>query len=132
MSEPERPSNREKGADNLSRLKQWLDAVTKIPDRNGTANISAIAVASGVDRQVLYRPEAREMITQAVAEKGLGMPDQPRPGTEGDVPAWALRRIHELEQQLTVARVENQDLRRRLRSYEALDRHLAETGMLPR
>lgn len=126
-------SNREVGAENLETLRRWLERAEGIPERHGSANISAIAVAAGLDRQVLYRPAAREMIAKAVAEKGLGMPDQERAdGAEGEDLARANRRIHELEQQLAAAKAELHDLRRRLRRYEHLEIHLAETGMLPR
>lgn len=126
-----RKSNQEIAADNLGKLRDWLGKAEELPARGSNANISAIALGAGVDRQALYRDEAREMIKLAVQEKGLEMPNQQRAGA-GDVPAWATQRIHELEQQLAVAKVENSDLRRRLRRYDALDRHLSETGMLPR
>lgn len=125
-------SNREIGAENLSKLQQWLDAADVIPERRGNVNISAIALATGLDRQVLYRDEAKEAIRGAVAKKGLGMPAQQRaPGGEA-LPAWATQRIKALEEQLVLVKAEAHDLRARLRRYEHLEQHMAETGVLPR
>ena len=125
-------SNRDIGAQNLAKLQAWLDAADVIPERRGSANISAIAVAAEVDRQVLYRDEARAMIEAAVKGKGLGMPKQQR-GPGGDtVPTWATERIKHLEEQLALAKAEARDLRERLRRYEHLEQHMTETGMLPR
>lgn len=124
-------SNREKGAESLRRLATWLAAAPSIPERNGKANISAIAVATGLDRQVLYRDEAREMIRAAVAEKGLGMPDLVR--TKGEeISAKAQRRIHQLEQQLANARAEVAGLRERLQAYEHIEAQMLRSGLLPR
>ena len=125
-------SNAEKGADNLAKLQAWLDSASVIPERAGAANISAIAVAAGLDRQVLYRPEARAMIAQAVDRVGLGMPDQHLGPAADAVPAWATQRIKSLEERLTVAKAEARDLREKLRRYEHLERHLGDSGMLPR
>lgn len=125
------PSNREIGKQNLMKLKRWLDAADSIPERNGKANISAISVASGLDRQVLYRPEAKAMIQQAVTRIGLRMPEQARVGAD-EVPSWASRKIHQLEQRLAAAQVENNELRKRLRSYAAIESFMQETGQIPR
>jgi hypothetical protein len=125
-------SNRDIGAENLSKLQAWLDAADVIPERGGRANISAIAVAAGLDRQVLYRDEAKEAIREAVESKGLGMPAQQR-GPGGDiVPVWATQRIKDLEEQLAVVKAEVRDLRERLLRYAHLEQHMTETGMLPR
>lgn len=124
-------SNKRKGDENLERLKRWLAAAERIPDRNGAANVSAIAVASGVDRQVLYRPEARRMIAEAVEAKGLGMPDQV-PVRGDEVPQWAKARMHEMEQRLATLYAELGDLRKKLARYEHIERHMTATGMLPR
>ena len=132
MEEARRRSNRQKGEANLTRLEQYLESTSSIPERCGKANISVIAEQSGVDRQVLYREEAQALILAAVERKGLGMPDQQRfPGGD-QVPAWATQRIKALEESLAVAMVEVRDLRERLRRYEHLERHLTSTGLLPR
>lgn len=124
-------STQDIGMINLAKLKAWLSACEVLPGRAGKVNISAVALGAGVDRQLLYRPEAQEMISLAVQEKGLSMPAQTR-NARAEVPAWASQRILELEGQLTAARVEIHDLRSRLQRYDHIDRHLASTGLLPR
>lgn len=119
------------GDENLARLGAWLDAAPAIPDRNGKANISAIALASGIDRQVLYRSEAREMIATAVAAKGLGMP-QPQSVSGDELPPWAKQRLHQMEQRLAALYAELADLRKKLARYDHLERHMTQTGVLPR
>ena len=125
-------SNQEIGAESLARLREFLDRAAAVPERNGKANISAIALASSVDRQVLYRPDARALIEAAVAAKGLGMPDQQPRARPDELPTWAKRQIMDLQAQLTTARAEAADLRQQLRRLDHLERHLTETGMLPR
>lgn len=124
-------SNKQVGDENLARLAAWLDAAPAIPDRNGKANISAIALASGVDRQVLYRPPAQELIATAVAAKGLGMPQQ-RAAVGEELPPWAKQQIHQMEQRLATLYAELADLRKRIARYEHLERHMTQTGILPR
>jgi cell fate regulator YaaT (PSP1 superfamily) len=124
-------SNQEKGEASLRQLAAWLDSAEAIPERHSKANISAIAVAASIERQVLYRPEAKAMIQAAVEEKGLGMPNLQRQTIE-DVPEWASRRIHKLEQELAVAHAEIQGLRGRLRDCAQVEEHMVKTGLLPR
>lgn len=125
-------SNKDKGDKNLDELSEWLSTTSSIPERYGKANISAIALASGVDRQVLYRPEAREMIRKAVSEKGLGMPEQAARAGAAELPPWAKQKIHELEQRITTLYAELGDARRKLARFEHMERHMTQTGMLPR
>jgi hypothetical protein len=131
-AEDQPKSNAAKGQENLEALQDWLDDVVKIPARNGKANISAIAVASGLERQVLYREEARAMIAAAVKEKGLEMPGQQRTDGEDVVLSRANRLIHGLEQRMAAANAEIHDLRTQLRRYQAVERHFSETGVWPR
>lgn len=124
-------STQEIGLQNLAKLEAWLLACQCLPGRGTKVNLSAVALGAGVDRQFLYRPEARAMIMLAVQEKGLAVPEQAKaPQTE--VPAWASQRILQLENQLTAARAEVHELRKRLQRYEHIDRHMASTGLLPR
>lgn len=133
MTTPEKlKSNREIGEENLVRLQAWLDSAEVIPERGGKANISAIAAATGLDRQVLYRDEAKEAIRGAVEKKGLGMPAQQRSPGGDAVPMWATQRIKDLEEQLALVKAEARDLREQLRRYAQLEQHMTETGMLPR
>jgi len=127
-----RKSNREIAEENLAKLQTWLANAAIVPERGGKANISAIALAAGVDRQVLYRDEAQALISAAVTEKGLGMPQQQR-GPGGDtVPPWATQRIKDLEEQLAVVKAEVRALRDRVRCFEHLEQHMTTTGILPR
>lgn len=126
-----RPSNKQIGDRHIERLSEWLNAAERIPDRNGAANISAIAVATGLDRQVLYRDDAKALIAAAVAQKGLGMPAQERVRTD-EVPQWAKEKMHEMEQRLAALYAELGEARRKLGRYEHLERHMTATGVLPR
>ena len=81
-------SNAQINAESLARLRTYLDAVVHVPARNGKANISAIALAAGVDRQVLYREDASALVAAAVGAKGLGMPEQQRRDNAA-LPGWA-------------------------------------------
>lgn len=124
-------STQEIGLQNLARLEVWLSSCESLPGRGGKVNLSAVALGAGVDRQFLYRSEARDLIAVAVQKKGLSMPSQTK-SSQTEIPAWASQRILQLENQLTAARVEVHELRRRLQRYEHIDRHLASTGLLPR
>lgn len=65
-------SGQQKGAENVAKLKAYLDDVDVVPARAGKANVSAIAEACGFDRGVLYQnPAAKEALDEAVASKGL-------------------------------------------------------------
>ena len=59
-------SNADINRESLTRLWTYLETVSHVPARRGTANISAIALAAGVDRQVLYRDEAKTLVAPAV------------------------------------------------------------------
>lgn len=126
-----RASNQAIHTENMGRLERYLNAADVVPGRNGVANISAIAIGAELDRQFLYCDEARALIAEIVARKGLGIPNQQRVPTE-EVPAWAVRRIQELEQQLTIAKTELVECRTQIRRYQHLESHLSETGLLPR
>lgn len=127
-----RPSNASIGENNLRRLEAWLDRASKIPERGGKANVSAIALAAGVDRQVLYRDEARSMIAVAVARVGLGMPEQQRKQSDNAIPAWAEQRIKNLEERIAVLQTEVHDLRSKVRRYGHIEQYMTDTGLLPR
>ncbi len=126
-------SKRDIGSENLAKLSAYLETVDGIPTQGGKANISAIALNVGLDRQICYRPEARQMIANAVARKGLEMPNQQRidNGVDGDL-ARAERRVFELEAKLVAKTAEIHALRERLVRYEHIERHMVETGLVPR
>jgi hypothetical protein len=124
-------SNAQINTETIARLRAYLDAVVRVPERHGKANISAIALAAGVDRQVLYREDAAALVATAVAAKGLGMPDQQRTETSA-VPARTMQHIKDLEERLTVAQAENRELRDRVHRLTHIEQHLEDTGRLAR
>ncbi len=90
--------------------------------------MSAVAVAAGVDRQVLYNnPAVKSALEQAAANLGLEAYEKPE---QQATPARDLRdqRILKLEQENASLRAENLDLRRRVRQLEHVEAHMIETG----
>lgn len=113
MSAGEGKSGRQAGAENVERLRAYLETVECLPARNGKANLTAIAAGVGVDRQVLYKnPECSRLLEQALAQKGLaGL--QAR--SEADPEKLRLeRRVTTLEQNNAALLAENYELRRQL------------------
>jgi hypothetical protein len=97
--------------------------------RNGRPNMSAIALACGFDRQVLYKnPAAVALIDDVVSRApvssapGADDPDEKPKSDRRD------SRVMQLEQQLAAARAENAGLRERLRRLQHIEDHVAETG----
>lgn len=126
-------SGAEIGAENVARLQTYLDGLAStgepLPMRAGKPNMSAIALACGFDRQVLYKnPAAVALIEGVVAQ----MPPAETDTAEGpeEKPKSDRRdsRIMQLEQQLAAARAENAGLRERLRRLQHIENHVAETG----
>jgi hypothetical protein len=124
-------SNAQISAESLARLGAYLDAVVCVPERHGKANVSAIAKAARVDRQVLYREDAKALVVAAVAAKGLEMPGQQR-SAGATTPTWTTQRIKDLEERVAVVQAENRDLRDRLHRFTHIEQHLEETGRLAR
>lgn len=117
------------GAENVEKLRAYLDEMrTKgvpLPMRGGEINRSAIALACGFNRQVLYVNEgAKALLDEAVAGAGLGEGleqtggDDDKPVTRSDKRD---RRIHQLEQANAALRAENHGLRERLRRLEHVE-----------
>jgi len=100
-----------------------------LPSRDGRPNLSAIALACGFDRQVLYKNSAaRELLRKAAEEFNLeetgDVPEQ-----EGDTEKRLLKaRILQLEQRNAALKAENDGLRRKLRQYTHIEEHMVETG----
>jgi hypothetical protein len=120
------------GASNVAELKRYLDALRaedrKLPERGGKVNASAVALACGFDRQVLYKnPAAKELLEEAVKDLGLAGAEM----EEIDAAPKADRRdqrILTLEQQNAALRVENSGLRERLRRLEQVEDIMVSTG----
>jgi hypothetical protein len=120
------------GAANVARLKTYLDALVSegrgLPMRGGEINRSAIALACGFDRQVLYKnPAAKALIDDAIAKQGLAnvVGNEPKPEMRSD---RRDRRIMKLEQQNASLRAENTGLRERLRKLEQVETIMVTTG----
>lgn len=123
------------GAENVRRLREYIDALVAegrpLPVRNGKPNVSAIALACGFDRQVLYKnPAAKEALDAAVALAGLvaGDPEAADEKPEVRAPDRRDRRIHKLEQENAALRGEVAGLRERLRRLQHVESHMVETG----
>jgi hypothetical protein len=122
------------GAENVERLRTYLAGLeasgTPVPMRNGKPNMSAIAIACGFDRQVLYKnPAAKALLDGVVAEAAVGS-SNPDVDDPDEKPKTDRRdnRIRQLEQQLAAARAEVTGLREQLRRYRHLEQHAIETG----
>lgn len=129
MSDPK--SGSEIGAENVERLQRYLADLEnegrKLPERGGRVNISAIALACGFDRQVLYKnPAAKQLLDGAVQRLGLVETD----GDEKPVIRSDRRdqRILTLEQQNASLRAENAGLREKLRRLEHVEEIMIDTG----
>jgi hypothetical protein len=125
------------GAENVARLKEYLDRLAAagepFPTRGGRPNLSAVAVACGFDRQVLYKnPAAKALVDAAVAELGLASPSAGEGDGDDVKPEPRVdrrdRRIMQLEQQNASLRAENQSLRERLLRLEQVEEIMVQTG----
>ena len=118
------------GAENAVRVRTYLSNLEAsgrgLPERDGKPNMSVIALAAGVDRQVLYKnPAVKAAIEESAARLGL---DVYEPHTDQAVRDLRDQRILQLEQENAAFKAENSDLRRRLRQLEHMESHMAETG----
>lgn len=117
------------GVENVEKLRAYLDDLRErgvpLPMRGGEVNRSAIALACGFNRQVLYVNEgAKALLDEAVAGAGL-MVGLERAEDDDDKPVARSdkrdRRIHQLEQANAALRAENYGLRERLRRLEHVE-----------
>ena len=121
---------------NRRKFKQWIDSVDAIPanDRGG-AHVSEMERLLGISRNAFYtNPGLREMLEEAIAEKGLRPLQAKAAGaTEDDGYIRTLeQRIKSLEQRLDAEKAANAELRSKLRRLEALEQVLIASGRLPR
>lgn len=120
MSDNAGKSGQQIGAENVAKLKSYLDSVDAIPARAGKANITGIAKACGFDRQVLYNGKAKQMLADAIAEKGLKGLEQRE--TEADPERIMMEgKINRLEQANAALSSEVFELRRKLRKLAHLE-----------
>ncbi|TCU75433.1 hypothetical protein EDE08_103656 [Bradyrhizobium sp. R2.2-H] len=124
-------SGSEIGAENVERLQGFLESLRqegrKLPERGGKANFSAIALACGFDRQVLYKnPAAKRLLDDALQQLGLAdAGGDEKPIVKSD---RRDQRILTLEQQNASLRAENAGLREKLRHLEQVEDIMVETG----
>lgn len=123
-------SGREVGTDNVERLREYLAELESkgvpLPTRGGEANLSAIALACGFNRQVLYVNEAaRTLLAGAVAKAGLARDAAGGDDETDEKPVTRTdrrdRRIHKLEQENASLKAENAGLRERVRRLEHVE-----------
>lgn len=119
------------GAENVRRLQAYLDGLraagAPLPERAGRPNVSAIALACGFDRQVLYKnPWARDLLAKAVDELGLAGAVEAEAPAAG--PDRRERRMQKLEQENASLRAEVAGLREQLRRLRHVETHMVETG----
>ena len=116
-------SGRERGEENLAKVRRYLADLKatgqSLPLQDGRPNITAIAEASGVLRNVFYTNAG---VKRLLAEF-MGGPDDGKQEPAGLARAQRQldikeRRILQLEQQLASVKAENEDLRKRLASAE--------------
>lgn len=113
-------SGQQIGQEYVDKLKRYLDGVKALPARNGKVNHTAIAEASGVPRQSLYKnDDCRRMLDEATAAKGLlGIEDR----TTDDTGKVKLeRRVTALEQSNASLVAENYELRRQLKKLRHIE-----------
>ncbi|MCK1713120.1 hypothetical protein [Bradyrhizobium sp. 143] len=121
------------GAENTETLEKYLKALElegrPLPMRGGEVNRSAIALACGFDRQVLYKnPAAAALLAAAIAKlpaAAAADEEEAKPETKSD---RRDRRILSLEQQLAASRAECAGLREKLRRLEQVEDIMVTTG----
>lgn len=119
--------SRAKAEDNLARLEKYLASVESLPAQGGKVSVAAIAIAAGIDRQVLYRnPRAKALLDAAVADKELVGIEARYTGNQSDAEKALERQVCGLESRNAALMAENADLRARLRRFE----HIEEMAVL--
>jgi len=112
-------SGRERGEENLAKVRRYLAGLQAarqlLPLQDGRPNITAIAEASGVFRNVFYTNAGVKRLLADFIDGPEKDKEQPtglaRAQRQLDIKE---RRILQLEQQLTGVMAENEDLRKRL------------------
>jgi len=124
-------SGQQVGAAYVEALSSYLNDLRSersgLPAKNGKVSISAIALASGVDRQSLYKNRhCRDLLEAAAQEMGLaGIEAREVPMAKDD---GKDRRIQTLEAQVASLTAEVHGLRRQLRQFSHIEAHMVATG----
>jgi hypothetical protein len=119
----DRLSGRERGEENLARVRRYLADLKgngqSLPSQDGRPNITAIAKASGVLRNVFYtNAGVKRLLVEFIGdldEVKMGPTGLARVQRQLDMKE---RRILQLEQQLASVKAENEELRKRLAAAE--------------
>jgi len=116
-------SGRERGEENLAQVRRYLAGLKAarqmLPLENGRPNITAIAEASGVLRNVFYtNAGVKRLLVDFMG--GLGEGSERPAGVASAERQLDIknRRILQLEQQLTSVKAEAEELRKRLAAAE--------------
>lgn len=136
-SQPNRPgqSGVQIGAANYAKLQQYFDYLegegSRLPvTKGGRPNLSAIALACGFDRQVLYsNPRCKELIQKKLGSIG-GTTETTEPSSKAAYDPKD-KRIRELEKQvadLTERLSQTEKQLRDAQPYQKLYQHAMETG----
>ena len=125
-------SGRQIGAEYTEALLGYLEALREegkgLPARAGKVSVAAVALASGVDQQSLYKnPKCRELLEQAAQELGLQAIEARATGPTTTDDA-KIQRIQVLEAQVSTYKAEIEGLRRELRRFDHIEKHMIETG----
>jgi hypothetical protein len=123
-------SGAQQGRENAAALKAYLERVgDDLPMRGGKLFITAIAIACGLDRQVLHKnPACRELLAKA-AERIQERPSTVLGGAEPEREVARLEaKVFRLEQRNAALKAENDELRQRLSRYRYIEEHTIETG----
>lgn len=118
------------GAENSAALECYLVALKEnglgLPSKNGKISIAAVALASGITSQNLYKnSRCREMLELAAQELGLAPIGRAEGTTKDDAKD---RRIQTLEARVSALMAEVEGLRLKLRRYAHLEEHMVSTG----
>lgn len=125
-------SGAEIGRLHVERLSAYLESLKAegkaLPSRNSKLNLSAIALACGFDRQVLYKnPTCAALLSKAVVEYGLQATSS-RKNDDSPETAALEAKILRLEQQNAALKVEVEGLRKKLRQLHHIEEHMISTG----
>jgi len=124
-------SGAEIGRKNAAALKEYLRGLKaqsgQLPARGGKVNVTAVALACGFDRGVLYQnPRCRRLLH--FATKWYGLEGQGKAEAAPNTRDIRDERIRRLEQQNASLMAENHNLRRKLARLQHIDDEMADTG----
>jgi hypothetical protein len=135
-----RLSGRERGEENLAKVRRYLAGLQAarqlLPLQDGRPNITAIAEASGVLRNVFYtNAGVKRLLAEFIGGHGEGQQEPTglaRAQRQLDIKD---RRILQLEQQLASVKAEAEELRKRLAAaeqklirYRVIEEEILQTG----